>query len=197
MSVRAANPCATPGGMNESALGRRSEVVHVGRAFGRAPDAEIVQHDARLARGDVPVVGLVQVVVEPDDRTRGPRHDVRLDHLARIGNPCAPVRLEERASIVAVRGELDEHGSGDRHRLLQVGARMVAEHQTGGLRALATANDFDLAAEQRIVDVVHADDAAAFEQHRVLDLGVAQLAAVADRRVRADVRVDQASRRHR
>ena len=41
------------------------------------------------------------------------------------------------------------------------------------------------------MDAVHARDAAAFEHDRVLDIGVAELAVGADRRVRPDVRVDQ------
>ena len=62
---------------------------------------------------------------------------------------------------------------------------MVAEHEPVRLRALAGAHDLDLAADERVVDAVHADDAAAFEHDRVLDLGVAELAVGADRRVRA------------
>src|SRR5258705_13855614 len=68
---------------------------------------------------------------------------------------------------------------------------MVAEQQPCRLRAFAAAHDFDLAPEQGIVNVMHADDAAALEYYGMLDLGVAQLAVGADRRVRTDVRVDE------
>ena len=43
-------------------------------------------------------------------------------------------------------------------------------------------DDLDVAAEQGVLDAVHADDAAPFEHHRVLDLGVDDLAVVGDRR---------------
>src|SRR5947209_2212609 len=68
---------------------------------------------------------------------------------------------------------------------------MVTEHQARGFRALAAPYDLHLASEQRIVDVVHADDPAALQHDRVLDLRVAQFAVGSDRGIRADVRVDE------
>ncbi len=50
---------------------------------------------------------------------------------------------------------------------------------------------------KRIVNVVYADDPTAFEQHRVLDLRVAQLAVGTDRGVRTDVGVDEHGVRRR
>ena len=75
MSVSDAKPCATPGGMSTPPCGvlaarRLAEVEDLGRALGRAADAQVVQHDARPAERHVPVVGLVQVVVQADDAAR-------------------------------------------------------------------------------------------------------------------------------
>ena len=75
--------------------------------------------------------------------------------------------------------------------LLQVGSGVVAEHQPGRVRLVAGPDDLDLAAEQRVLDPVHAEDPAAVEHDRVFDLGVDELAVGADRRVRPDVGVDE------
>ena len=46
---------------------RRRASVAPGRAVGRRADPKVVEHDAGPAERHVPVVGLVQVVVQPDD----------------------------------------------------------------------------------------------------------------------------------
>ena len=83
-------------------------------AFGLGALTQIVQHNAGPAGHDVPVVGLVQVVVEPDDRPRGADGAVALQHLAPGGaEPVAPVRLDEAAAMVAMDVGLDEHDAVD------------------------------------------------------------------------------------
>ena len=134
-----------------------AEIEDLGGAVRCAADAQVVQHDARPPERHVPVVGLVQVVVQPDDAARGAIGAVRLDHLAPARDPLPAERLDEQPALVAVhRGDDVEHAGDDRalgdrcHRasLLQIGSGMVAEHQSGRLGALAAAHDLDLAPEE-------------------------------------------------
>jgi len=90
-----------------------TQIEHLGRAVGRAAGAEIVQHDTRPAERHVPVVGLVQVVVQSDDATRGTVGSVRLDHLAAARYPLAPVCLDEQPALVAVNRGDDVEDAGD------------------------------------------------------------------------------------
>jgi hypothetical protein len=68
-----------------------------------------VQDDAALAERHVPVVGLMQVVVQAHHGTRPAVATVALDHLAAAGEPLAPVGLDEDAPFVAVDVGLDDH----------------------------------------------------------------------------------------
>ena len=107
MSVSAAKPCATPGGMNtptvvERAVGALAEIDGERGAVGGGTLAEVVQHDAGGAHRHVPVVGLVQVVVQADDRAGLAVAAVALDHLATLREPLPPVGLDEDAALVAV-----------------------------------------------------------------------------------------------
>src|SRR5581483_10041445 len=79
-----------------------AQVEQFGRALGRAPDPEVVQHDARPAERHVPVVSLVQVIVQADNRTRGPIGPVPLDHLATVREPRPSIRFDEHTALVAV-----------------------------------------------------------------------------------------------
>ncbi len=113
MSVSAAKPCATPGGMNTprcdlvpSAWTPRSS-VSVAPSVGE-PVAQVVQHDPGGADGDVPVVGLVEVVVQPDDGAGLAVAAVALDHLPTLREPLAPVGLDEVATLVAVHVGVDD-----------------------------------------------------------------------------------------
>ena len=76
-------------------------------------DAQVVQHDAGPTERDVPVVGLMQVVVQPDDRAGLAIGAVALDHLARLRDPFAAERLDEDAALVAVDVGLDDVDAGD------------------------------------------------------------------------------------
>ena len=205
MSVSDAKPCATPGGMNTprwscvpSARAPRSN--DIGRAVGRRADAQVVQHDARPAERHVPVVGLVQVVVQADDRSPpGGRRGSPGSSRARSGihsrrnvstkmprsSPCTS------GSNVADAG--DHVALADRRPCATPGRRGSGRRASSRVACGRSpdAHDLDLAAEQRVVDAVHAEDAAAVEHDRVLDLGVDQLAVGADRRVRPDVGVDE------
>src|SRR5690606_12365160 len=78
----------------------------------------------------------------------------------------------------------DRWGSG-----LEVDLGVVAEHEAGRRGPGARPGDLDLPADQRVDQPADADDAAQLEDDRVLDLAVDDLAAVVDRRVRADVAV--------
>ena len=70
MSVIAAKPWATPGGMNTPMWFSPDEIELERGAVGRAALAQIVQHDPGGAERHVPVVGLVQVVVQTRPATR-------------------------------------------------------------------------------------------------------------------------------
>ena len=96
------------------AVGGLPEVEGQGGAVGRGAFAQVVQHDPDPSAGDIPVVGLVQVVVQADDGARLAVAPVALDHLAAVGEPLAPVRLDEDAPLVAMhRGVGDVHTGDD------------------------------------------------------------------------------------
>ena len=68
---------------------------------GRGPaDPQVVEHDPGPSERHVPVVGLVQVVVQADDATGLTVGAVRLDHLAPLRDPRPAVRLDEAAALV-------------------------------------------------------------------------------------------------
>ena len=96
-----------------------AQVQHLGGAIGAAPLTQVVQDHSGMAERHVPVVGLVQVVVEAHDAVRHPVPAVGLDHLPAPGEPLTPVRLDEVAAVVAeqCRGDdvdtVDELGWGD------------------------------------------------------------------------------------
>ena len=77
------------------------------RSVGGARIAEIMQHDTGTAERHVPVVGLVEVVVETDEAPRAPVAAIGLDHLTARGEPLVAVGLDELPTLVADLG-LDE-----------------------------------------------------------------------------------------
>src|SRR5438876_7801548 len=58
----------------------------------------------------------MQVIVQPDHRAALAVASIALDHLARAGNPPAPVGLDEQSSLVAVHDGLDDEHAGDLRR---------------------------------------------------------------------------------
>ena len=141
MSVSAANPWATPGGMYTADVVLARQVEAVGGAIGRTALAQIVQDDTRRAERDVPVVALVEVIVQPDERALLAVRTVALDHLPGAGNPFATVGLDEQATLITVDGRLDDVHAGDLRRLCDGGHRcllldvdltVVAHHQADG-----------------------------------------------------------------
>ena len=90
-----------------------TEIDHLGGPVGRRADPQVVQNRPATAERDVPVVGLVQVVVQTDD-TAGPTiATVRLDHLPGAGDPFPPIRLDEAPPVVAEGLQLDVEHAGD------------------------------------------------------------------------------------
>ena len=59
----------------------------LGDPFGRGTDAKVVQDHPRPATRDVPIVGLVKVVVEPDDSAGLLIRPAPLHHLAPEAEP--------------------------------------------------------------------------------------------------------------
>ena len=85
------------------------EVHRQCRAFGRRVQTQVVKHDAGPAAQHVPVVRLVQVVVQADDRPFLLVRPVRLDHLAPLREPRPSVGLYEPAPFVAVHVRGHDH----------------------------------------------------------------------------------------
>ena len=94
--------------MVEGAVGSFPEVDGEGLAVGGRAFTQVVEHDPGAAHRHVPVVGLMEVVVQADDGTRLAVAAVALDHLAALGEPLPPVGLDEDAALVAVDGRLDD-----------------------------------------------------------------------------------------
>src|SRR5690606_16680722 len=88
--------------IERTAVGVRSEIDGEGGAVGGSTGAEVVQHHTCPAERHVPVVGLVQVVVQTDDGALAAVAAVGLDHLPTAGEPVAPVRLHEEPALIAV-----------------------------------------------------------------------------------------------
>ena len=95
------------------AVGALAEVEGERGAVGGRALAQVVQHDPGVPNGHVPVVGLVQVVVQADDGAGLAVAAVALDHLATLGEPLAPVGLDEVAALVTVDHGLDDVDAGD------------------------------------------------------------------------------------
>ena len=85
-SVSGRESVGDPGRDVHAAVVVAGDVEALRRAVGRTALAEIVQHDPRGADRHVPVVALVEVVVQSDERTLLLVRPVALDHLARAGN---------------------------------------------------------------------------------------------------------------
>ena len=77
------------------------------------PGAQVVQHDPGRAERHVPVVGLVQVVVQADEAPCQAVAAVALHHLATLREPLAAVRLDEVPALVAVERRIDDEHAVD------------------------------------------------------------------------------------
>ena len=75
-----------------------------GTAVRMPVEAEVVEHHACGAEGYVPVVRLVQVVMQADERAGDLLRAVGLHHLPTERQPRAPVGLDEAAAVVHHRG---------------------------------------------------------------------------------------------
>src|SRR4051794_34408284 len=88
---------------------RRSAEIELERvAVGWRPGAKIMQDDPRQALWHVPVVGLVQVIVQADDRSRLTVTTIALHHLATLTEPGPTVGLDEVAALVTVDVRVDD-----------------------------------------------------------------------------------------
>ena len=113
--------------------------------------------------------------------------------------PLAAVGLDEDAALVAVDVGVDDvHARddarlGDRRPSASVYSRSTVEWSPSMSRSaprpVARTRDLDVTADERVGDAGDADDAAALEHDRVVDLGVDDLAVRGDRGERPDVAV--------
>ena len=171
----------------------------VGRAF-----AEIVQHDADRAGRHVPVVGLVQVVVEARRAPACCEFDsVALDHLPGARDPLAAVRLDEQPrSSPCDRSARRSYTPATCVGLSDLGHRSappVTRRRSGSGRrpSAATPGACASIATRRHREPIRLSSrrgmsmtSSSLHHHRVLDLGVDDLAVGADGRERTDERVD-------
>ena len=125
------------------------------------PCAQVVEHDPGPAEGHVPVVGLVEVVVQPDDGAGLAVAPVALDHLPAPREPLPAVGLDEEAPLVAVHRGVDDEDAVDDAR-----TRLDAPSWASGASrgrptsgrppsaawpgAAARPRDLDVAADQRV-----------------------------------------------
>ena len=143
MSVSAAKPWATPGGMNTprclySPSGVHAEVEHQRGAVGGRALAQVVQHDPGPAVGHVPVVGLVQVVVQADEGAGLPVAPVALDHLPARAGTTPGGRSRRRRRARRRRARLDDDDAVDLPGLGDVGHHVPTRGRHGsGRRASA------------------------------------------------------------
>ena len=154
----------------------------------------------RRAGGHVPVVGLVEVVVQADDAAGGGRRGCPAPSPAPPGTTAAG--RSRRSSLARRRGRrasttrdaVDARVGidGDHPRSTD---GVVAEHADEWPRSLRRADDLAVAADQRVDEPGDADRCGCGQHHRVLDLAVDDLAVVADGGERADVAVTSGCRR--
>ena len=106
------------------AIGVVPQVERERAAVRRRSIAQVVQHHPGAPVDDVPVVGLVEVIVEPHDGAGLAVAPVALDHLAAVRKPLAAVGLDEDPALVAVHRRVhdvdasDDAGLGDRRHAL-------------------------------------------------------------------------------
>ena len=112
------------------------------------PVAQVVQHDAGRAERHVPVVGLVEVVVQArrsQPAWRSPRLPWIISRPLR--EPLAAVGLDEEAALVAVDGRPHDVHAGDDIRLLD--ARHARTFYQPPLDAGAEAQSSEVAAPRK------------------------------------------------
>ena len=131
------------------------DVEALGAAVGGAALAQVVQHDADGADGAVPVVGLVQVVVEADDAAGLPVAAVALDHLPPAREPRPAVGLDEAPALVGVDVGRDDDdapaaGGGEDHHVGSLGQRLGGEGGRGLEGLLERIGRFTRASEQSL-----------------------------------------------
>ncbi len=97
----------------QAAVDRPVELENLGRAVGGGSHPQIVQNDSSPPPEKEPVVGLVEVVVQPDNGTCLLLRTVCLDHLTAEPKPRPAVGLDEAATLIAVDVRLDHHDVGD------------------------------------------------------------------------------------
>ena len=102
-----------PRGDEQPSVDVAVEIEGEGGTVGGRPLAEVVEDHPRPPPQDVPVVGLVEVVVETDDGSRLLFGPVGLGHLAPEREPAAPVGLEEPAPLISMGAGFDHDDVGN------------------------------------------------------------------------------------
>ena len=90
-----------------------SEIEPLSRSIGGRIGAKVVENDSGGPVGHVPVIGLMQVIVKPDDGTRLAVTTVALQHLAALGEPFTAVGLNEKSPLVTVNVGIDDVDAAD------------------------------------------------------------------------------------
>ena len=95
-------------------IGALAKVDDLCFAIGGRTLPEVVQHHAAFAKRHVPVVGLMQVIVQTNKATSLAVATVCLNHFATLRKPFAAIGLNEKTSLIAVHGGLHNvHASND------------------------------------------------------------------------------------
>ena len=96
------------------AIGAFAEIDDLSFAIGRRTLSQVVQHHAAFAKRYVPIVGLMQVIMQTNETTSLAITTVRLNHFTTLRKPFTPVRLYEKSALIAVHGGFNNvHASND------------------------------------------------------------------------------------
>ena len=89
-------------------------------AIGGSALAKVVQHDACRAERDIPIVGLVQVIVQSNHGALLAVGAIALQHLATVGEPLTAIGLDEQAALVTMNGGLHDPCSCDQFAFVHI-----------------------------------------------------------------------------
>jgi len=83
-----------------------SEIYGEGRSVRWGANPKIVQDDSSSPERHVPVISLVEVIVQSDNGSAPPVAAVSLDHLPAVWEPLASIGLDEETARVAMNNGL-------------------------------------------------------------------------------------------
>jgi hypothetical protein len=94
--------------MGVRAIGSTPEIEPLGLAICRRSGSKIMENDAGRTEGDVPVIGLMEVIVQAHDCSGLTVATIALDHLAPLWEPLASIGLDEESALVTMNVGIDD-----------------------------------------------------------------------------------------